>query len=331
MVAWLAGPATLDAYCTYPHFNLGHTIRCIEMPEKSYVIITPAFNEAGFIEETIHCVVNQSALPHKWIIVDDGSEDETPEIVESAAAEHDWIELMRRSRREKDTYFASNVYAIMEGVESVRSEEYAYLAILDSDITLPATYYETILDRMEADTQLGIASGIYENLIDGQLHKVINDRRSTPKAIQVFRRQCFETINGFLPLRHGGEDTCACFSARMHHWKTWSFPDVKVVHRRPTGTGNARSLLRARFNQGLCEYGLATHPLFMLGKSLKRGCLEAPLVLGGAVRMLGYLTGMLSREERQISKDLIDFIRSEQLARVLKPNTMPDKYKVSEK
>lgn len=288
--------------------------------QPPYVIVTPAFNEAGYIEETIQSVVRQSVLPCRWIIVDDGSEDDTPQIVQSAAAQHDWIVLMNRQRHDKDTYFASNVHAIMEGVKSVQLENYTYLAILDADITLPETYYETILSRMETDTQLGIASGIYENLIQGRLHKVLNDRRSTPKAIQVFRRQCFEEINGFVPLRYGGEDTCACFNARMRHWKTWSFPDIKVIHRRPTGMGNARSMLRARFNQGLCEYGLATHPLFVLAKSLRRCCLEPPYVLSGFARMAGYLKGAVSGQARQIPLDLVKYIRAEQLERLLNCN-----------
>ena len=144
----------------------------------------------------------------------------------------------------RQSYFGSNVYAIMEGVKQVALIDYNFLAVLDADITLPGDYYEQILARFAADPRLGVASGIYENLVNGQLQRVINDRRSTPKAIQVFRRSCFEQIGGYVPMKYGGEDACACTMARMHGWKSWSFPELKVIHRRPTGLGNARSILR---------------------------------------------------------------------------------------
>src|SRR6266478_7121974 len=43
----------------------------------SYVLITPARNEAKFIELTIQSVIRQTILPVKWVIVSDGSTDGT--------------------------------------------------------------------------------------------------------------------------------------------------------------------------------------------------------------------------------------------------------------
>lgn len=291
-----------------------------------YVIVTPAFNEAGYIEHAIDSVLAQTVRPRAWVIVDDGSTDDTPQVVERCAGQIPWIRSHRRQRVPDQAYFASNVYAIMEGVRLVQDLEFEFLAILDADIALPHDYYQSIITRFRNDAKLGIASGIYENLIDGALHEVLLDRRSTPKAIMIFRRECFEEIGGFLPLSQGGEDTCACVMARMKGWKSWSFPDVKVLHHRPTGTGSAGSVLKARFRQGLADYGVGSHPLFVLAKSLRRCVREQPYVAGGLLRLMGFGYGCCSRNGIEVPVDVAQFLRREQLRRLFEWNRVPDEH-----
>ena len=64
-----------------------------------YVVITPARNEAEFIEGAIQSMVAQTMRPAKWVIVSDGSTDGTDDIVKKHAAQHDWIELVRMPSR----------------------------------------------------------------------------------------------------------------------------------------------------------------------------------------------------------------------------------------
>ncbi len=284
---------------------------------EQYVIVTPAYNEAGYIAHTLESVIRQTTLPARWVIVDDGSTDGTAATIDAYARTHSFIRYVRRPRAKDDAYFASNVHAIREGVRHLGNLGCEFLAVLDADIILPPDYYERILRQFRADPNLGVASGIYENLVNGRLQRVLNDRRSTPKALQVFRRRCFEQIGGYVPLIHGGEDTCACVMARMHGWTTWSFPELKAVHQRPAGVRNAQGLLRTRFLQGLCEYDLSTHPLFMIAKSLRRCLLEPPLLVGGILRLAGYLYGHLKREPCQIPSEVAAYARHEQISRVL--------------
>ncbi len=294
----------------------------------SYVIVTPAHNEADTLGPTIESVLRQTVLPARWVVVDDNSTDGTPALLKSLAREYGFLQYHRRQREETQSYFASNVYAIREGVRQVEALDYEFLAVLDADITLPPDYYEQILSRFDADPALGVASGIYENLVNGRLEKVMNDRRSTPKAMQVFRRSCFEQIGGYVPLKYGGEDTCTCIMARMRGWKAWSFPELKVIHRRPTGLRQAKSLWRARFLLGLQEYGLGSHPLFVLTKYLRRAVIEKPYLTGGTATLLGFLYGSVQGEKRQVSRDVVRFVRREQLARVFRLNRIPSTLQV---
>ncbi len=296
---------------------------------RRYVLVTPAYNEADYLRATIESVIHQTVPPCRWIIVDDGSTDDTPAIICTYAQQCSFIQYHRRVRTDETSYFASNVHAIMEGLQQVDWTGYEFVGVLDADITLPPDYYEAIFARFDADPRLGVASGVYENMVNGKLRKVINDRRSTPKAIQVFRAECFSQIGGYVPLRHGGEDTCACIMARMRGWKSWSFPELKVVHHRPTGMGNASGILGVRFMQGMCEYGLATHPLFMLIKSLRRAILEPPVLIGGLLRLAGYLYGYVKRESRDMPEQAARFIRRDQFRRVIGLNRMAQESRVN--
>ena len=294
----------------------------------SFLVITPAYNEEKYLPKTIEGMLAQTTLPDRWIIVDDGSTDQTGTIIEQYARQYPWISYIRRNKDPSQTYYASNVYAIQEGLRGCKEIPYDYLAILDADISIPSDYYERIFRCMAADEKLGIASGIYVDNINGKLRKVMNDRRSTPKALMVFRRQCFEEVGGFLPMRYGGEDTCACFTARMKGWKTWSFLQLRAIHNKPVGTGNADSLLKIRFKQGVGEYHLAVHPLFFLLKSVRRCFTEPPFLLGGMARVAGYLRGYFMRQEKQMPDALVRYVRWEHLHRIFEGNQIPDRYRV---
>jgi len=293
-----------------------------------YVTVTPAYNEAQFIARTIESVVAQTVRPLLWLIVDDGSTDGTGDIVQRYTAENPWIRCVPRKKQPGQSYYASNVYAIEAGLAHVGELDYAYLAILDADISLPPDYYAKILAHMEADEKLGIASGIYVDRVGDGLRKVLNDRRSTPKALMVFRRACYDAIGGFVTLKYGGEDTCACFAARMKGWKTWSFADLVAVHNKPVGTGHAGNLLTIRFRLGRGEFYLGSHPLFVFVKSLRRCIKEPPYLLGGMARLAGYLCACLRREQRQVPSDLVQYLRKEQLRRVFKKNQIPSSFRV---
>jgi glycosyltransferase involved in cell wall biosynthesis len=294
---------------------------------EKYIIITPAYNETEYIERTIKSVLAQSVLPYKWVIIDDGSTDDTANVIQQYAEKYEWIQYIYREKEPSQSYYSSNVYAIMAGFKQVKNINYDFLAILDADISLPKDYYEQIFMRFERDEKLGVASGVYQDMVNGKLRKALNDRRSTPKAIQVFRRECYEKIGGYLPMKYGGEDTVACVMARMNGWKSWSFPELCTVHNKPAGTGHSGNMLRIRFRHGLNEYGLATHPLFMLFKSLRRCVKERPFISGGLARIIGFLYGYCLREKRQIPDDMVRFIHREQMGRLFNFNRIPKEHR----
>ena len=288
--------------------------------DSRYVIVTPACNEEQYIGQTIESVLQQTVLPLTWVIVDDGSTDATARIVQEYAEQYPFIRYHYRIKNQDDAYYASNVFAIDEGYGLLQDTPYDFLAILDADIQLPAEYYQRILREFERDPDLGTASGVYRNLINGKLHKVLHDRRSTPKAIQVFRKEVYQQIGGYLPLPAGGEDTISCVMTRMIGKKAWSFPEIVATHLRPTGTGSAKGKLRVRFRQGCTEHQLGSHPVFFLLKSMRRMVLEPPFLLGGLARVAGYVSASCRKHDYTLPGNVRQQYRQEQLERVFRLN-----------
>lgn len=286
--------------------------------KNAYVLITPVYNEEQFVEQVIECVIAQTVLPAKWLIIDDGSTDRSGEIVKGYAAEYEFIEYYPLQRSNIQTYYSRRVESLLLGIEHVRDMSYDFLAILDADLTLGTTYYESILREFERNPKLGIASGAYVNSVGGRPQKVLRDSDSisTPGGLQVFRRECYESIGGHAPLRYGGSDAMVGILARMNGWETRCFPEHEAVHYRPTGVWEGNSVLKARFRQGMQEYDLGTHPVFMVAKSVRRAILEKPYLLGSAARFLGFINLSFRRAERGISDDAVSYVRKEQFGRM---------------
>src|SRR5215468_7439583 len=69
----------------------------------SCLLITAARNEAQYIEKTIRSMVTQNVHPTKWVIVNDGSTDETPQIIDKYTLQYPWIERLDMPvRRERN-------------------------------------------------------------------------------------------------------------------------------------------------------------------------------------------------------------------------------------
>lgn len=287
--------------------------------KTKYVLVTPAYNEEKFIEETIKSVIAQTILPQKWIIIDDDSTDKTSEIIKRYEAKHDFIICHQVQRSKTESYYDCKFQAFFLGYEKIKNEEYDFVATLDADISLEPTYYECILAEFDRNPRLGIASGFYVNKIKGQLRKVVRDpdEISTPGSLQVFRRECYDDIGGYSVLHYGGSDTLAGIMARMDGWETKHFPQYQAIHYRAMGTGEGTHILVTKYRDGRAEYILGTHPLFALAKSFRRVFLEKPFLLASTARLAGFLSGYLVREKREVPDTVVNFVRKEQIKRLL--------------
>jgi len=278
-----------------------------------YVLVTPARNEAAFIEKTIASVIQQTILPAKWVIVNDGSTDATGSLAEKSAAGHDWIEVVNLPVR-KERNFAAKVHAFNAGQERLKTVKYEIIGNLDSDVSLDPDHFEFLLNKFAADPQLGVAGTTFRehgyssetNSFEGQTH--------VSGQCQVFRRTCFEEIGGYFANEAGGIDWIAVTTARMMGWKTRSFREKSFFHYRSLGTAE-RSRLASSFSYGEKDYYLGGHPLWELFRVAYRST-RKPYLIDGLALYSGYLSAFARQMKRPVSDDLMRFHRKEQMAKL---------------
>lgn len=279
----------------------------------SLAAVTPAFNEADRLPALCESIGRQTQLPVRWIIVDDGSSDGTRTRALEATDALDFVTVVSRDRHAERS-FASKVGAFQHGVGQLEGVRYDYLACFDADVILPDRYIEEIVRGLDRDPGLGVTGGLYRHPIG---RKLVVDRppmNQVPGPAQVFRRATFEDIGGYHAMPFGGEDALANVSARMHGWTTRCRPDLVVDHNRRMGTGGDQHPVRAEFLKGRQDYDLGAHPLFEVGKLVRR-LTWPPYLIGSFARALGYLRGVLQRT-RTAPDDVVRFWRGEQLGRI---------------
>ena len=249
-----------------------------------YALITPARNEAACIELTLRSVVQQTLRPVKWVIVSDGSTDGTDDIVGRYAAEHNWIELVRMPERTERS-FAGKVCAFNAGYERVRGLTFDIIASLDGDISFDPEYFAFLLGEFAPNPRLGVGGTPFREG-NAQYDYRFSNIDHVSGACQVFRRECFEEIGGYLPIKGGGIDLVAVVTARMRGWQTRSFPEKFCHHHKEMGTGMHNGL-NLPFEWGQKDYRLGGHPVWQIFRCVYQ-MKNKPFILGGVLCLAGY-------------------------------------------
>jgi glycosyltransferase involved in cell wall biosynthesis len=278
-----------------------------------YVLITPAHNEEAFIQKTLDSMVAQTVLPERWVIVDDGSTDRTAEIVESCARRHPWIELVRRPQR-LDRSFAGKVHAFNAGLERVQSIQFEVVGNLDADLSFDPDYLEFLMRKFSEDPRLGVAGTPFVEDGYDSARDSFEGENHVAGGCQLFRRQCFQEVGGYVPNWAGGVDWIAVTTARMKGWKTRSFLEKRFHHYRSLGTAG-RSGMAASFSYGEKDYYLGGSPVWQLFRAVYQMTKRRVLIDGLAV-LSGYCWAALRRTKRPVTQELVHFHRGEQMRKL---------------
>jgi glycosyltransferase involved in cell wall biosynthesis len=283
------------------------------MKSGNYVLITPARNEENYIERTIKSVIGQNNRPVRWVIVNDGSIDHTEDIVQRYQKEYDFIHLISLEKNDHRD-FSSKVKAFGAGYDHLRDVEYDFIGNLDADVSFDSEYYERVLKEFRRNANLGIAGGIIFEQYGRRFVPQNISPDSVAGAVQLFRRESYEEIGGYIPLEHGGIDGVAEIMVRMKGWEVRTFPDLRVLHHRRVGTGNS-SVLKTKFREGRRFYLLGYHPLFYALRTLVR-FKDRPYGCGAVLQICGYAWYSFRCEKRPVSDDFIRYLRWEQILKL---------------
>ena len=287
----------------------------------SYVIITPVRNEGAHFHQTLDSVLTQTLRPRAWVIVDDGSTDITPQIIDSAAAQHPWIHAVHRTDRGFRNQGGGVIEAFYDGYARLATLNFQpsapswdFLVKLDGDLSFAQNYFEDCLAKFGLEPRLGIGGGTLYCRVNGAM---VEDSPGDPSfhvrgATKIYRRATWDALGGLI--RAPGWDTLDEVKANMLGWKTGSFPDLRVLQLKPTGAADGS--WKNWVKNGRANYITGYHPLFMVLKCFKRA-FQKPYGLAGLGLLSGFLAGYLRREPQVDDHDLIQYLRRQQMNRLL--------------
>lgn len=278
----------------------------------NYVLITPARNEADFIDLTAKSVLAQTVRPLKWVIVNDGSTDATAEIASSYATANPWIEVINLAER-RERHFGGKARAVDVGRQSVTGLDFGVIGNLDADVSFEPDYFEFLLDRFAENPKLGVAGTAFKEGDSSYNYEFVGLEHVSGMC-QMFRKECFEAIGGYRAIESGGIDLVAVLSARAKGWETRTFLERTFVHHRIQG-GALHAGLRGKWFMGRKDYLLGNHPVW----EFLRGCYQMrnkPYVIGGVLVVAAYLWYALRRAQRTMPKELMALRRADQQRRL---------------
>ena len=281
---------------------------------RRYLLISPCRDEAEYLRRTLDSVAGQSVPPTLWIVVDDGSTDETPQILEEYARRLPYLRVVRRNDRGRRQVGPGVIEAFYAGLETVRLEDFDYLCKLDMDLDLPARYFELLMQRMESDPRIGTTSGKpwFVHPRSGALMPEVCGDEMSVGMTKFYRVACFAEIGGFV--RQVMWDGIDCHRARMLGWiaESVDLEPIRFLHLRPQG-GSQKSIWTGRVRAGFGQYFMGTSPLYYLAVAVYRRPAH-PAVLGSVAMLWGYLRSWVLGLSRYDDVEFRHFLRSYQNA-----------------
>ncbi len=189
------------------------------------LLITPARDEAAHLERTIRAVAAQTRRPDLWLVVDDGSTDATPRILDRWAAELPFLRVVQAPTEGEDggadrLALAAEARAFNWALNRVDLGEFSHLGKLDADIELPPEYFERLLQSFAREPGLGVAGGGLLEQGRGGWYLTKVPAYHVRGALKLYSRECFEAIGGIE--ERLGWDTIDETYARMNGFATRS-------------------------------------------------------------------------------------------------------------
>lgn len=282
-----------------------------------YAVITPVRDEESYLRYTIESMIHQTILPQEWIIVNDGSKDNTGKIIDEYARSYPWIHAVHRKDRGFRAAGGGVVDAFNEGYRFLESRDWEFISKFDGDLSFQPNYFEKCFEEFERDPKLGVGGGTICYEIDGVKYFERGPKFHVRGATKIYRRKCWEAIGGFWPAP--GWDTMDEVKASRLGWRTRTFPNLHLIHHRYTGSadGNWATLVKYGRANYICGY----HPLFMLTKCASR-LIRKPYVVGSVGLLYGFVSGYVKRIPQVDDRATIVYLRRQQMNRLLGGETI---------
>jgi poly-beta-1,6-N-acetyl-D-glucosamine synthase len=282
--------------------------------KDKYVLITPVKDEYENFQKTIKSILNQEIKPSKWVIINDGSTDGTRELIDDLCKINNWVVPVHNPPEYKRK--PGGEFVLKKGFDIININEYDFIAKMDGDLSFGQNFFKDLFLEFDRDPKLGIASGSCFIKENGKLIEETKARVHTRGPMKVYRTQCYIDIGGIEPLL--GWDTIDEVRAHQRGWTTRTIPELEIIHLRPTQSASGR--INGLRNMAKASYYIGYHPLFLIARGIKY-MKDKPYIIGGLAMITEYFMNYLERKPQISDQDLKDYVRKEQIKKLLGKET----------
>lgn len=277
----------------------------------NYYIIIPTFNEEKFIAQTLQSLVEQTVLPSKIVVVNDGSTDKTREIVQSFVEKYTFISLVNKTSEAIHLPGSKVIHAFNKGLETI-DDNYDFIVKADADLIFPPHYFESISNHFQSDNRVGMAGGFCYIEKNGEwILENLTDKDHIRGAIKAYRKETFNQMGGLKP--EMGWDTVDELLCKFYNWKVVTDNSLQVKHLKPTGANYNKA---ARFKQGEAFYRLGYGFWITAIASLKLALLKKkPLLFFDYIQ--GFWKAKKTKKPLLVNSKQVKFIRKYRIAKMV--------------
>ena len=240
----------------------------LELPLVSVII--PAYNAERFIEKTLNSVLSQTYKNIEVLVVDDGSQDRTAEIVRSIAAQNQRVILLQQPN--SGVAAARNL--------AIQNSKGEFIAPIDADdIWYPQNIEKQVQCMLESDASVGLVyawsvdideedmltGGVRVSNIEGEVYATLVCHHFLGNgSASVIRRACFEKVSGYnCQLKEKNLQGCVDWDLYLRIAENYQFrviPEFLIGYRKVSSSISHNCDAIAKFHNFLLENIEQRHP-----------------------------------------------------------------------
>jgi len=277
---------------------------------RRYILVTAAKDEGENLPNLIKSVTEQTIKPLVWVIVDDGSTDNTPQILKEAKVKYGWIQSIRleeATERDLGFHLSSVVKRAFEfAVDYCKKKglNYNYMGNVDGDIVLEEMFFEKLIKEFEKDAMLGIAGSGTQHIAGEKIIRPVGGEEEPSGGDMLIRRECFEDCGG-IQITWGWDSTLKA-KAKIRGWKVRRFKYVKALETR--FVGNVEGFWKRYTHMGAAAYYFNLNPIHAIIKSVI--LLRKKPYYRGIAYLTGYFSSFIRRKEKIEDEEIRQFFRN---------------------
>ncbi len=157
-------------------------------------VIIPCYNDGPYIKKAVDSILNQTFADYKIIIVDDGSNETTKNV------------LSKINNKKIEIHYQDNQGVSCARNKAITLTKSEYILTLDADDYFEPTFLEKAVKILNSNHKIGVVGCSYNVIIDNKLQKIVNPiggsidnflLKNEGLGNSLFRRVCWEEVNGY--------------------------------------------------------------------------------------------------------------------------------------